>query len=167
MAIIGPPKGVEVPFEPVHEGWSIYKMKDGAVIKMKIVLLKLVLTDVDELGNPRFAGGSNMVFVVSVPPEMKQAPNPAPFTQKQIEESVVERDIPFDTVKEEWNDYKVGDIALSIKPVATVVSRTSLVDINGDPVYNVQYQPIIKSTAGPQAKRRFLRLKREGLGKVK
>lgn len=163
----GPPKNaVELPFETIHEGWSIYTVKGGAVIKMKLILLKLFLKDVDDSGNPRFTAGSSLIFAVSVPPEMKGTPSNEPITQKQIEDSIVQSDIPFETVKEEWNEYNVEGAVVSVKPIATIISKSSLFDSNGDPIYSVQNQPIVKGTASPEAKRKFLEIKRERLAKV-
>jgi len=168
MMTHGPPKGgIELPFDTVHEGWSIYKTKDGAVIKMKLILLKLLLTDVDESGNPLFAAGSNLIFAVTVPHEMKGAPNDQPVTQKQIQDSLVESDIPFETVKEEWNTYNAEGAVVNVKPIATVISRSSLFDGNGDPIYYIQYQPIVKGDVAPEVRRKFLKIKREKLPKVK
>lgn len=157
-----------MPFEPVREGWSIYKTKDkfGATLSLKITILKFVLTTIDELGNPQLVAGSNpLLMTVSVPLEKKGTRASRPYTQKEILDSIEEVDIGFDTIREDWNEYKLeGDVIVSMKPIATVVSRSNLFDVNGDPVYWVQNQAIVKSALTKEQRQRFLKL-RESMAK--
>jgi hypothetical protein len=165
MAVSGPPRdAVEVPFETVREGWSIYKTKESkgsATIKLRVVVLKLFLEQFDEGGNAQFGAGSRLILTATVPPNMKGPPSTKPITPKEVVDSIVEPDIPFETIKEDWNEYKVDGAIVSIKPIATIISKTSLFDPNGDPVYNVQNQPIVKGVVPPESQRRFLKMLRE------
>lgn len=160
----GPPEeGVELPFEPIHEGWSIYKTKDDVTIKMRLVVLRVILADVNEAGNAQLALGSNLLFAVVAPPKLKGTPNKETITQQQTLDSIIEPEVPFETVKEEWNDYNVEGIKLGVKPVATVIAKTSLFDGNGDPVYNVNYQSVVRAITKPEDKEKFLKIKRDKL----
>jgi len=163
MMISGPPKeGVELAFEPIREGWSVYKTKPaGAVIRLKLVLLKILLLDVDDVG-AKFATGVNIIVTATVPQNQKGIKADKQPTQEEIQKSIVEPDIEYDTVKEEWNEYDVEGIKVGAKLVATVISRTSLFDTNGDPIYNVQYQTVFKP-ATPEDKEKWLKIKNERL----
>jgi hypothetical protein len=166
MILPGPPKeGLELPFEMIREGWSSYKTKDDVLIKMRAIMLKMLLVDVDESGAPKFVGGTTLLFSLTIPPAKKGTPNPNPITQKQIEETIIEPDIPFETIREDWNEYTVEGASVSVKLVVTTISKSSLFDHNGDPVYNMRYQPVIKATAKPEVKQKFLQIKREKLPK--
>jgi hypothetical protein len=166
MAIVPPPKNaVEMPFEVTHEGWSIYETKDRAVIKLKLVLLKLFLTRLDEAGNANFRAGTNVILTVSVPPSMKGRRSDGPISAKEVAESIVESDMPFKTVREDWNEYKIDDGTVSVKPVATVISKSSKFDMNGDPIYNVQHQSIVKGNVPRKSRKKFVRMLREKLAK--
>lgn len=143
----------------MHEGWSIYKIKDGSSeveLKVKLVLLKAFVERVDDLGNPRYGAAINLIITVKVPPELKGPRSNQRYSVQEIEKSIVAEDIPFETVREEWNDYRVeGDISVSVKAIVTVVSRTSLYDANGDPIYHVQHQEIVKGKTPDEARARI------------
>lgn len=169
MAISKPPiHAVEIPFETIREGWSIYKTKEpkgSATIKLKVVVLKLFLEQLDEGGNAQFGAGSRLILTATVPPSMKGPPSNKPITPKEVANSIVESDIPFETIREDWNEYKVDGAVVSIKPIATIISKTSLFDANGDPIYNVQNQPIIKGVVRPESRRKLMKMLQEKLGK--
>lgn len=99
-------------------------------------------------------------MTVSVRAEKKGTPVNRVYTQKEILDAIEEVDISFDTIREDWNEYKLeDDIVVKMKPIATVVSRTSLIDQNGDPIYWVQNQPIIKAAITKEMRERFLKLR--------
>lgn len=159
MMLPGPPKErVELSFEPIHEGWSIYKTKDDVIIKMRVVVLHILLSGVTEDGNAQLALGFNLLFAVTAPQEVKGPLNSQPIAPEQVMAAIVERDVPFDTVKEDWNEYAVEGVKVGVKPVATVVSKSSLFDADGEPVYNVQYQAVIRAITKPEDKAKFQKI---------
>jgi hypothetical protein len=165
MVASRPPRSdVEVSFETVREGWSIYKTKESkgsATIKLKVVVLKLFLEQLDEGGNAQFGAASRLVLTVTVPRNMKGPPSKTPITPKAVADSIVEVDVPFEVIREDWNEYRIDGAVVSIKPIATIISKTSLFDSNGDPVYNVQNQPIVKGVVPPESRKRLLKILRE------
>ena len=157
-----PPNAIELSFDVVHEGWSVYKVKDGpsdVELKIKLVLLKVFLERIDEQGNPKYGAGGNVIITVKVPPDLKGAKSNQVYSSQEIQESLVAEDLPFETVKEEWNDYRIEkDISVSVKPIMTVVSRSSKYDGSGDPIYNVQHQEIVKGKTPDETRARLARL---------
>jgi len=64
-------------------------------------------------------------------------------------------EVDFDTVREEWNEYKLKDgTTLKVKLVLIKVVRTDNHDQFGDPVYMVNSQNIVKITNVPEKLKR-------------
>jgi hypothetical protein len=157
--IAGPPKdAVEVAFDAIHEGWSSYKTKDGVSIKMRLIVLKFLLAGMDEDGAASLAIGGSLLFAVTAPQHFKGPPNDKTLTNEQIIAAIVERDVPFDTVREEWSEYDVEGVKVGVKLVATIIARTSLFDRNGDPVYHVSYQNVLRAITKPEDKAKFQKI---------
>lgn len=163
MAASGPPpSAIELSFEALHEGWSEYKVKDGeheVQLKAKLILLKIFVESIDEQGSPRFGAATNLIFTVKVPQDLKGTKSDQTYSTQELVSSITAEDIPFETLKEEWNDYRVEkDIVVSVKPIITVISRTSKYDTNRDPVYFVQHQEIVKGKVPKEARDRLKNL---------
>lgn len=161
MTIAGPPEGaIELQFEPLREGWSVYKTRDeaAATLNLKLVVVKIYLLGINETG-ARFSANVNPFYTVSVLPEKKGPKAPRPYTLQEITEAIAEEDIKFDTVKEDWNDYMLPEkVILSAKLVLTVASRTNLYDVYGDPIYRIQHQSVVKSTNIAGARTKYMQL---------
>jgi hypothetical protein len=145
-------KAIELNYEAVREGWSVYNVHDkmDVVLKAKLVLLKIFIESIDPSGNPTIGAGANLLFTVSVPEELRGPKIEQRYTREELAASIVADDIPFDTVKEDWNEYKsIEGIVIGIKPVVTTVSRTSKYDRNGDPIYFVKHQTVHKGKFPP------------------
>jgi hypothetical protein len=162
MTIANPPEGaVELQFEPLREGWSVYKTRDEATatLSLKLVLMKIFLLEIDETGAARFSATANPIYTVSVPPEKKGPKATHAYTPEEITAAITEEDIKFDTVKEEWNDYQLPqNVILSAKLELTVVSRTKLYDAFGDPIYRIQHQSVVKSTNMAGVRTKYMQL---------
>ncbi|MEM0461223.1 MAG: hypothetical protein QW318_03375 [Candidatus Caldarchaeum sp.] len=59
---------VEVPFEVLKEQWNTYYLEDGARIRARVILLKVILEPVDD--NVRLRLDANNIIVVSAPPNL-------------------------------------------------------------------------------------------------
>ncbi len=150
--------GVELSFDPIHEGWSIYKTKDGVLIKIRQILLKIMLVDVKEDGTGQLSAAGSLFFAVTAPPELKGAPDNRPVTHEQIIAAIVEPEVPFDIVREDWSEYNAEGVKIALRLVVTVIAKSSLFDANGEPVYNVNYQMIIKPITRPEDRAQFKKI---------
>jgi len=68
-------EGEEVDFENEKEEWNVYKLADGTILKIKLVLVNVVRSrdNYDSLGNPIYGITSqNIVKVLNVPEKLKQ-----------------------------------------------------------------------------------------------
>ena len=127
----------EIEFEEVAERWSYYKVEDGTVLKVKIVLIRIA-SDVsfanmmDSQGNePR-----SLAFIAM------NAVGAKPF-ENLIIDGVVEKveDMEFDVQKEAWNEYKMPNgRLLMLKPSVIQINRTGEIDSTGVPLYNCPSQ---------------------------
>jgi hypothetical protein len=160
MAMLsGPPKeGVELSFEPIREGWSHYKTNDGVIIRVRTILLKILLAGIKEDGSAQLGLGGSVLFAVSAPPNLKGPPDNRGYTNEQIAAAITERDIPFETIKEQWNEYSVEGIKVGVKIIATIISKTSLFDQLGEPVYYVNWQNVAKASSKPEDREKFQKI---------
>jgi hypothetical protein len=68
-------EGTEIPVETVQEPWTEITLKDGALLRMKSVVVSVVRVDgkFDREGNPLYViKSAQAVSVVDVPEELKQ-----------------------------------------------------------------------------------------------
>jgi len=72
-------EGDDVDFEEVKEYWNVYKLKDGATLKVKLVLMGVKrLKKHNPDGSPIYVIQSqNIVRAVDVPKELYAKPKPA------------------------------------------------------------------------------------------
>ena len=71
-------EAVEVDFEAVAEPWVTYKLSDGAILKVKIVVTGVVRLEGehDHVGNPIYSVAStNVIRVTNAPKDLKGAPS--------------------------------------------------------------------------------------------
>lgn len=72
------PKDAElVEVEESREGWSEYKLADGAKLRLKPVVMEVwrILDEFDPEGNPQYFVKSAGILTVLAPEELKRKPN--------------------------------------------------------------------------------------------
>ena len=154
-----PENSVELQFEPIHDGWSIYKTEDETIFRLKLLLMKLYLANIDKAGNAQFTASGQTFFTLSVPRELKGPKSERAYNPEEIADAVVVEDVKFDTIKEDWNEYKLPEsVVISSKAILTQVAKTSLYDVTGDPVYRIQTQTIIKGNFPKGTREKYLQL---------
>lgn len=135
---------MDIDFEVVREPWNRYQLEDGAILKVKLVLKllqrkELIRADgsVEKILGYGFET-QPVVVIQSVPEGLKGPPSSEQYDPKQLESSIVQDDIGYTTLAEEWNEY-LDEKGTKIKMKTTVsrVSKTSKFDRYGNPVYNV------------------------------
>ncbi len=134
-----------VPFEAIKEDWSVYKLRDKSVVKVRYILIKILKSaQLDVFGNPTFE--FNYATVVGSIPDPSLLGPPSPFVSPEIlNKSIVEKDISFDSIAEPWNEYRVEGKIIKTKLVLTKVARTSVFNQHGEPTYLINTQPITTS----------------------
>jgi hypothetical protein len=125
-----------------------------------MILLKLQFLGIDSDGsNARFNASVLPVIIVSVPPNLKGTKATHVYQSNEILDAVTEPDVKFDTVKEEWNEYQLPEnVTISAKIIMTQLSRTSLYDMFGDPLFRIQHQSVVKSTLPASAREKYVQM---------
>jgi hypothetical protein len=119
-----------------NEGWSTYRLTDGALMKVRDVLVKAIrLSSFDEHGNPIYNLNTQTIFGV-VPAKSIMGKESAPFTQEELSKSVIDPNMKFDVIQEPWNKYVLADgTEIEIKSVLATVSKTNKCGHHGEPIY--------------------------------
>lgn len=79
-----PENSVELQFEPIHDGWSIYKTEDETIFRLKLLLMKLYLANIDKAGNAQFTASGQTFFTLSVPRELKGPKSERAYNPEEI-----------------------------------------------------------------------------------
>jgi hypothetical protein len=130
----------ELDYEVIREPWNRYELDGGTHLKLRYILTKL--TKKIEVGapNPGYnVKGQNLTEIYRVPLDEKGPPADRDYTPQELEESVVDDDVKFSTLNEDWNEYFAEDgtrIRLKIMPVS--IKKSNKCNREGDPIYNIQ-----------------------------
>ncbi len=130
---------------------SFYKLPDGSILSLLIRISHLVIDPTDRR---RIAINSVSDLHVFVDGNRRKPQAESPRQQGSL--FVLDDDVKTITLREEFNTYDLsnGDI-MSVKSVIGQVRKLDGFSKNGEPIYNVDSQPVIKITqSGDSAKRR-------------
>ncbi len=135
-------------FEIEKEGWNIYRLNDGTLLKLRQVLLTLKLDPSNQSMMPNI---SNLLMGVMPAPSLKGEPSPQQYSPEELSNSIVERNMKYETLLETPSEYKTkSGLNLMLRLSEVVVSRTNKFDSTGYPVYlvNTQLQIQVEQQAG-------------------
>jgi len=126
-----------IEFEIIKEPWNKYQIVDNSILKTRTVLKKIErVMNGDKVS---FSVDAQTLTVIYPDSALKGTPNPRPITKKDILDSIEKHDMHYDTLSQEFNEYHLDDgTKIKIFTNVTTVSRTTLKDPKGDPVYNVK-----------------------------
>jgi hypothetical protein len=146
-----PPRLIkELEFKIVKEDWFIYRLKDGSILKVKPVLIKVFETDqVDPAGKKIYATlGQNIVTVTS-PENLKGTPTlPLPPPNEALKLDKEEVEVEHAIYDPRWNIYELENgEKLKVKIVITHVYKIKgKYDEFGNPYYVVQSVTVVGSS---------------------
>ena len=137
-------------FDVIKEIWNKYDLVDHTLLKVKIVLTMVVKAQNPSPNAPGGTQGYNVdaqTIIVAITNECGQ-PDTRMHTAAEINAAITKHDMRFDTLTQDWNEYVVDDgTRIKIQPVLMSVSKTSLFNNKGMPMYvtsinmNVQMKP--------------------------
>lgn len=146
-----------VDFEIERENWNKYQLKDGAILKAKFILInvlaekgfkeKIKKAKTEKEIDLGFMFQSSNVIGVEAPPNLIGEPSNTRYSPRELETSVVEDEIDFETISESWNSYKIkvnGEIYLKVRNSPIRIRRTSKFDSQGVPIYLVDFKADVK-----------------------
>lgn len=129
----------ELDFDVLKEPWNVYQLEEGPILRTKYVLTRVVRKR-EEGGRFGYAfKGRNIVSLSHFPPELRGPPSPRIYSPEELQASIIDDDVRYSTIVEEWNEYIAEDGAsIRVKLVVVKVSRTDKTDRDGEPIYLVQ-----------------------------
>jgi hypothetical protein len=130
-------------FKVINEPWNKYFNENHGTLRARLVIIRLILDD-ESKPNVRIGFKSQNLFDMIVNPENKGPPDSTSYTSTELSQSIVEKDIPFKTVEEDWNVYKAEGKEVRFKQLLVKVDKTSKFDSVGDPIYIINSQQIVK-----------------------
>jgi len=149
--------GEYLDFTVSKENWNIYKLEENVLLRMKLVLIKVLLREIDENGNPSYETAYQVVMGIVPSPIVRGKPDERIYSAKEILDAITVDDVKIaEVIHEDWNEYNLSDTSqLSIKLVLTKASKTSLLDPRGEPIYNIQHQAIVKGSVSQDLRRAY------------
>jgi len=134
-------------FEVVKEPWNRYELADGSRLKTKLVLTKVTKDEQDIRVNAYSFDFQNIAVVLT---GERGPPSSKSYSQDEIRAATV-KEIQHQTISEEPNEYSVNDGGrIRIKSSVYHVTKTSLFDKSGKPIYWIDFNQI------PQIKRQSI-----------
>jgi hypothetical protein len=132
-----PSNGHYLDFRVVQEDWNTYRLRDGTVLRTRQHLTRLDKAPGQAPGE--FAAKLSTVIVAVLPAhDLKGPPSKRAFAPEELERSIVEREVPFERTRETASEYEVeGGNRIQLRLLLRTVSRTSLFDGDGEPIYLV------------------------------
>ena len=123
-----------------QEDWSIYRLEDGTIFKIRLALIKALRHDnFDTNGNPNYVLNTQTILG-AVPAKNSWGKPSLPYTQEELQASITHKNIKFETLKEPWNQYLLNDgTKVQIRTALKIVSKTDKYSFNGEPVYIVNW----------------------------
>ena len=121
---------------------SYYKLDDGTIIRALVLINAISVVDNDKKSLNINSTNVITAFVPSSRKEPHKFESIIPNTPPPIQEE----DVPYTPLRENFSVYSLSDgSTLSVRTVVGQISKTALYTRSGEPVYNIQVTPIVKS----------------------
>lgn len=123
-------------FETIKERWGKFNLNDGSVLKIKFNLtsVKTIMKD----NKKNYNASIQNVQVVYPASRLMGESNSTIFTTKILQANIEKDDVGFEVLETPVNEYILDDnTKLKIFPQLLNVSRTSLKNKLGEPIYMV------------------------------
>ncbi len=138
------PKEFEViDFEPIEENWNVYELKNGTIVRGRIIVTRFVKDPNDDNPN-KLALSSQNVFVVDAPPDQRSTPTGV-LSPEEIQNP---KGAPVDILlnNERWNKYRIPKLGVVIKVkliVDDAIRIDGKFDNDGMPQYVFHSTPLL------------------------
>ena len=141
-----------IDFEIIKEPWNKYQLADNSILKTRTILKKI--ERVMEGDKISFTMDAQTLTVIYADPDLKGTPNTRRITKDDIIKAMDKPDMRYDTLSQEFNEYLLDDgTKIKIFTNVTGVSRTTLKDAKGDPVYSINSSNNIEIKPSEQYKK--------------
>lgn len=125
-----------IEFEIIKEPWNKYQLQDNSVLKTRIVLKSVMCTT--KKNETQYAVDVQSINIVHADPTLRGNANTNQVSNDKILNSIEKEDMYYDSLAQESNEYKLDDgTKIKMHNNITSVSRSSLKDQHGDPIYSI------------------------------
>ena len=123
-----------------QEDWSIYRLMDETIFKIRLAFVKALRYDnIDSSGNPNYVFHTQTILG-AVPAKNSWGKPSTPYTMEELQSSIVHKDLRFEALKEPWNQYLLSDgTKVQVQTTLTTASKTDRYDSKGEPIYIVNW----------------------------
>lgn len=136
-------------FEQLREQWSKYEISDGAVLKVKIVLLKVFRKAQPVIGSTSATASStygvDLQTITVITTNERGQQDTKPRLPQEVAAHIVKDNLRFRTVEQDWNEYLTSNnIRILVQPMVMRVGKSSFFDGRGEPLYHVEIQGTVQ-----------------------
>ena len=125
-----------IDFDIVKEPWNKYEIQDGSVLKIRTILMKV--ERILENKQFKFNMETQTLTVIHAGSDLKGKPNPKPVSNLEIQQAIEKPNMRYNTIAQEFNEYALDDgTMIKIYTHVTNISRSTLKNKSGDPIYSV------------------------------
>lgn len=136
----------ELEFSIGREAWSVYDVDDGATLRARTILIKLLKLPSEAGQPPQYIQTNAAIVDIKAPQKMRREPPKAPATPDEMARAP-RTEVPLGQGDEPWNDYYFDDSGpklIRTKLVVTGVNRIEgLYDNFGNPLYQVTHSTLV------------------------
>lgn len=119
------------------EGWNVYKLSDGTVMKLRQLLMRLRTGPGTEPLETRLQVElSNLLMTTYPPRHLNGPPSAEQYTMEELIKSIVERDMKYEVLRETTNLYATSEnLRVMLRLASVKIDRTRKFDAMGEPKY--------------------------------
>lgn len=129
-------EGRSIEFEIIKEPWNKYQLQDNSVLKTRTILKSV--RRITRKSEMQYLVDAQVLTVVHADPGLRGDANPNQISNDEISRNMEIEDMRYDSLAQESNEYLLDDgTKIKIHPNITSISRSSLKDGHGDPIYSV------------------------------
>jgi hypothetical protein len=159
-------------FKIISETWDKHKIKDGSLLKARVILSSVMLeTSLNEIEARVRAGEKPKIglafrtrnfFEIESPPELRGEPDTKQYSNEELRASTIETDMDFNTIQQSWNSYELENgITLKVRISIVQVNKTSKFDDRGIPVYFIESSVDLKTELPEHLKELSQKIKKD------
>ena len=125
-----------IEFEILKEPWNRYQLHDNSVLKTRIILKSV--RRITQKNETQYLVDTQSLTVVHADPALRGIPNPNQISNDEILKNIEVEGVNYDSLVQDSNEYRLDDgTKIKICNNVTGISRSSLKDRYGDPIYSV------------------------------
>ena len=126
-----------IEFEIIKEPWNKYQLQDNSVLKTRTIL-KNIRRKIQKNQTEYFID-AQVLTVIYAFADLRGAANLKPISNEEIRKNIDLDDMRYDSMAQDSNEYVLDDgTKIKIHTNITSISRSTLKDSHGDPIYSVQ-----------------------------